>query len=896
MSNQNRIWVLMSRKLAGEATEKELDELQELLQQHPEFLADYELLGTIWQQPEHATKEELEQAFASHQHRMGEMEAFNTRVRQYKTERASWKRLSAKKGLFFSFEHSLTQIVNYIKIARRSISRNLTFSVINIVGLAIGMASAVLILLLVENQISTDQFHKNRDRVYQLFSSRDVNGEIQVWNATPMELAPVLKLNYPEVEQVTRTNWVAAFVLKNGDKQIQTQGLLVDSSFLDVFDFPLVKGNKKAGLNSPRSILITESLSKKLFGKEESMGKVIRIDSTELFTVTGVLKDLPPNTRFRFEYLVPHSYMSDIGWYNASWGSESVTDTYVLLKPGVTEAAANKSFQHIITQHNNNVKTGLFVHPMRKWALYNQFENGKAVDGAIRFVRLFSIIAIFILLIACINYMNLSTARSVKRGREVGIRKVAGAAKGSLIGQFLWESILFSFIAGAIALVLVEVNLGWFDRLVFTALYVPYSSPTFWLIAVGFVLFTGIIAGSYPAFYLSAYKPISVLKGTFKAAHALIAPRKILVVLQFTFAITFIICTIVIYRQLVFGMQRDIGYNKNNLAYTYNKGEVDRNYALIKRDLLNSGAVTAVARSSSPITDVWSWEDKLEWKGKDPKKQNWFMKFQTDKDFAKTMQLKMLKGRDIDTETFPHDSMAIVINETAAKIMGFDNPIGEFVKTPDGTMQVVGMVNDFFPESPYINPQPAYIQGPTKQHWFGSMLYRLNEQHSTAANMAKITAIYKKYNPDYPFDNYYADEAFSEKFTGEKIMGTLAALFAGLTIVISCLGLFALSAYMAESRIKEIGIRKVLGASITGITTLLSKDFLKLVIIAFILASPLAWWAMSNWLQQYSYRKPLSWWIFAATGGISIFIALLTVSYQSIKAALANPVKSLRSE
>jgi putative ABC transport system permease protein len=900
MKDQDRLWKLMSRKLAGEASKEELEELQRLLQKYPEDTFAADMISDMWKTVEQEIQPDMEQVFAAHQQRMTEklkQSERHSKLRRQRAQQALWKEISIPKGPLSHIIHTWHLLGNYFKTARRSLSRNLTFSVINITGLAIGIAGAIILLLLVEFQLSVDQFHKKKDRIYLLLGNTKINGEIRTWFSTPMELAPVLKLNYPEVEEVTRINWVSAFILKYEDKRIQTRGMLVDPGFLNIFDFPLLKGNTKKVLNNPHDIVITESLSKKMFGATDPMGKTIKIDSIALFTVTGVLKDIPKNTQFEFEYLVPYSYMKEVGWYNADWGNGSSTETCVLLKPGITEAKANQVFGNVITAHASDVKTIVFVHPMRKWRLWSNFENGKIVGGAIQFVRLFSIIAAFILLIACINYMNLSTARSVKRGKEVGIRKVAGAGKGSLVGQFLWESILYSFIAGIIALILVESSLGWFNKILESSLALPYGSPYFWLTAAGFIVFTGIIAGSYPAFYLSAYKPIRVLKGIFKGSHALVTPRKVLVVVQFTFAITFIICTFVIYKQLAFGRKRDVGFDKTNLVFTYNKGDVQTNYIFIRNELLASGAVTDVTRTNAPVIDSWYYEDKFDWKGKDKNIRQIFTLYQTDKAFTKTVGLKILAGRDIDLDSYPADSTATLVNEAAVKVLGFKNPVGQYIKKPDGKyLQIVGVIKDFISGSPYEPVFPMVVHGPEKKMWFGAVTFRLNTQHSTSANLKTITAVFKKYNPDYPFEYHFVDQSYTERFQGEETMGTLAAVFAGLTIFISCLGLFALATYMAESRIKEIGIRKVLGASVATITTLLSKDFLKLVVISFLIASPLAGWLMYNWLQRYEYRIPLSWWIFAGTGLISILIAVATVGYQSLKAALANPVKSLRSE
>lgn len=901
MTDQNRLWELLSRKLAKEASAEELAELEQLLNNDPGFRLIAEQLTASWHTKEEEATFDIEDAFAAHLQRMpGRLKEANrfAQLRRHRATLGLWSEKTKTRGIVGKLLRGWNLLCNYIKFAHRSLVRNTTFSVINITGLAIGIACTIVLLLLIEFQLSMDQFHKNKDRIYQVYSRVNINGEIDVWPITPMELTPALQASYPQVETVSRGNWVSAFILKYGEQRIQTRGMLVDPGFLQIFSFPFFKGNPQTALTHPHDIVITESLSKKMFGKEEAMGRVIKIDSNALFTVTAVMKDLPKNTRFESEYFVPYSYMKEVGWYNAEWGNGSNTTTYLLMKPGITEARANQLFKNVITDHARDIKTELFVHPLRKWHLWSNFEKGVITGGAIQFVRLFIIIASFILLIACINYMNLTTAQSVKRAKEVGIRKVAGAGKVSLVWQFLWESILYCFLAGIIALCLTEISLGWFNNLLRSSLAIPYTNPLFWLTGIGFILFTGIIAGSYPAFYLSAYKPIRVLKGFFKGTHALVTPRKILVVFQFTFAITFIICTIVIYRQLAVGRHRDIGFDKSNLVFTYNKGDVQRNYIAIKNELLASGAVTAVTRTNAPVIDAWYWEDKYTWKGKNPDIRYSFIKYQSDKDFVQTTGLRIAAGRDLDIDTYPADSSSALINETAIKTLGFANPIGEYIESPQKKqLRIVGIIKDFLPGSPYQPVYPMVVEGPDNNRvWFGAVTFRLNTQFKPSKNIATITSVFKKYNSDYPFEYHFVDQSYTERFEGEEMMGTLAGLFAGLTIFISCLGLFALAAYMAESRIKEMGIRKVLGASVATIATLLSKDFLKLVIISFLIAAPLAGWLMYNWLQQYAYRASLSWWIFAGTGAISVLIALATVGYQALKAARANPVKSLRSE
>jgi len=888
MNNQDDIWRLVSKKIAGEASEKELYELQKLLQKNPDVQYFMEIITDQWKPGVKKNEAEIESVYAWHIERMAKKA-----LQKQKAERITWEKQSKKTGAFYNFFNGGGIFKNYFIVIWRNLFRYKSFSLINISGLAIGMASAILILLLVQNELSFDQFHKKKDRIYLMYSRTVFEGKPDCWPGTPMLLAPVLKTSYPQVEEAARLNGVGPFVLTVGEKHFEALGNMTDPSFLKIFSFPLIKGNIETALSSPRSMVITEKFAKKMFADSNAMGKVIRIDSNAYFMVTGIMKDLPNNTTFNFEYLVPWSYMKEVGWENKSWGNSSIL-TFVLLRPGVTEKIANDRFRDIIKTQASDVNNEIFVHPMAKWRLYSRFENGKIVGGGIENVRLFSIIAGFILLIACINYMNLSTARSVKRGKEVGIRKVVGAGKTSIVMRFLGESIMISFLSGIIGLMIVQLTIKGFNWLTWKDLFIPYTNLYFWLGIIGFVMFTGLIAGSYPAFYLSTYKPISVLKGTFKTAYNLVSIRKILVVLQFSFAITFIICTIIIYRQIDYGSKRDPGYKRDHLAFAYVKGEMNKQYRLIKNELLNSGAAIAVTRSNSPITYIWSGDDSYTWRGSNPKTKTFFSEFHTDNDFLETMGLKLIAGRDINTNIYPTDSTAILLNESAVKVMGFKNPIGQIVKNNQGNWVVVGVIKDFVSNSAFFNIPPMIIQGP--KNWFGAITFRLNSRYSPSANMKKIEAIFKKYNPEYPFLYRFVDEADAEKFEGERRTGIQSALFGGLTILISCLGLFALAAYTAENRIKEIGVRKVLGASVSGIAMLLSKDFLKLVLISFAISSPIAWWVMHSWLENYTYRVNISWWVFVITGLLSMLIAVATVSFQAIKAALSNPVISLRSE
>lgn len=789
-------------------------------------------------------------------------------------------------------------IKNFFKVAFRNLRRNKGFSAINIIGLSIGMAGAVMILLWIQNEVSYERFHEKKDRIYTVWNKAMIDGKLTAWDATPKVLARTLEKDLPEVEQAARVNWSGSPIFSIGDKKFAIRGNIVDSNFLQIFSFPLLEGTPENVLNDPHNIVITEQLAIKLFGKNvDAVGKVIMINHTDNVRVTGVLKDLPNNTAFDFEYLMPWSYLRKKGGDDNSWANTG-TKTYLLLKPNARLASVEPKIKMIQQKYFDNAKEmkwQVFLYPISRWHLYSNFENGyETGSGRITFVRLFGIIAAFILLIACINFMNLSTARSEKRAKEVGIRKVMGAQKFSLITQFIGESILLALIAGAIAMIIVQINLPAFNQLTQKKLFIPFSHLYFWLAAIGFIIFTGLLAGSYPAFFLSSFQPVKVLKGAFKKVNTLIAPRKVLVVLQFTFAITLIICTLIVKQQIDYAKNRQTGYDRNNLVYFYLSDDIEKSYSLLKNDLLQSGVANAVTKASAPLTASWSNGMGQEWEGKDPNNKTDFRKYNEDGGLGKTAGLQFIMGRDIDVGKYPTDSSAVILNEAALKVMNFKNPIGQIIREGGQQWHVVGVIKDFILESPYQQIKPMLIYGPKSS--FSIILAKLNDKNTIATNLQAMETIVKKYDPDYLFLSNFIDEEYAHKFEDENRVGVLAGLFAGLTIFISCLGLFGLATYMAETRIKEIGVRKVLGASVTNVATLLSTDFVKLIVISIVIASPIAWFTMHKWLESYTYRINISWFVFVAAGLLAVVIALITVSFQSIKAAMANPVKSLRAE
>ena len=783
---------------------------------------------------------------------------------------------------------------NYFKIAWRNLRKNKTTSFINLFGLAIGMAGVILIGTWVQNELSFEQFHADNDNLYKVWNRSAGPGEIGTWDVTSGPLGKALEKDFPEVKNTSRIYWSTDRLFNYADKNIKAKGNEVDKPFLSMFTFPLLQGDPNHALDDIHSIVLTENLAKNIFGKEDPLNKIVKLDNKENYKITGVLKNLPNNTEFDFEYLI--SLTPDAGRFygGESWETNTFY-TYVLLQPNTNIGQFNDKIKKEIVRYSPEAQTEIFLHPMSKWHLYSRFENGKVAGGRIEIVHLLMLIGGLILLIACINFMNLSTAQSQKRAKEVGVRKVIGAGKGGLISQFLCESILVAFMAGVLALGIVQLFLPSFNQLIEKSLSINYANPLLSISPLGFLLFTGLLAGSYPAFFLSSFKPVSVLKGSFKGAQNLFNPRKILVVLQFSVAIVLVISTLVIYKQIQFVQNRDNGYNVKNLVEVPIEGDVEKNYDLIKTELINSGAVTAMSKTGFGVTLDASYGAGFNWDGMDKALENLnFSIYRSGGDFIKTMGMKLEIGRDIDFTHYPGDSSSVMINEMAVEKMGMKDPVGKIIRSGDKPLTIVGVFKDFIIGSPYKEVRPMLVRGYDK--WNFNTVLRLNEHNSITKNLNTAQNIFKKYNSAYPFTYQFVDQEYAQKFKDEKQTGSLAGLFAGLTIFISCLGLFGLAAFMAENRSKEIGIRKVLGANVTGIIKLLSREFVLLVTISIGIAVPVGWWAMNKWLEDFTYRINIGWQVFAITGVMAIVIALLAVSFHAVKAAIANPVKSLRAE
>jgi putative ABC transport system permease protein len=784
-------------------------------------------------------------------------------------------------------------IKNYFKIAWRNLFRNRGFSLTNILGLTIGMTCAILILLWVQDERNYDKSQKNYKNIYQVMANRDFNNQVFTDPNMVLPLAQSIENNVPQVIHAVVTTHRHPANLTYGDKILKRDGYLVSEYFFDVFTVNFIKGNAAAAMKDPSSIVLTQSSAKALFGNEDPINKVVKIDNDHDAKVTAIVAELPANTTIRFDYIMPFNYSNEdvkhsmTEWTNSSW------QVYVQTVPGANMTAVQKKINDIKYQHAPNDKkiSTYFTFPMSKWRLYSDFKDGKNTGGMIEYVRMFTIIAIIILLIACVNFMNLSTARSEKRAKEVGIRKTLGSGKNRLIMQFFFESIILAFISFALSILTVYLFLPSFNSLVDKQLTLPITQPGFWLGALVIILFTGIVAGSYPALYLSSFNPVKVLKGTFVAGKNTVLPRHVLIVIQFVISIVLISATIIVYQQIKLIKNRDMGYNPNNLITIPGSPDTQKNYDVIRQQLLQTGMINAVTRTMAPITEIWWKSPSPSWEGKPANMNIIFTGLTVDKDFAKTMGIKMIKGTDF-TGT-PADTSYMLLNKAAVEAMGLKNPVG--MKMHYGTdYTVLGVTENVIQESPFkpVDPMMIYYDPANSD----IISVRLNNGVQPQKALGSIETIFKKYNPAYTFEYQFVDKEFEKKFLNENLISKLSNIFAALAIFICCIGLAGLAAFTIEKRIREIGIRKVLGASIQQLLMLISKEFLKLVLIAFVIAVPLTWWFMYNWLQKYEYRVAISVWMFGIVGFLILSLTLIVISANTMSAAMRNPVKSLRTE
>jgi putative ABC transport system permease protein len=788
---------------------------------------------------------------------------------------------------------------NYLLLSIRHLRKNRGYTAINIAGLSIGMAIALIIGLWIADEASFDHYAPNHSRLAQgmlhlnRFNS-DKKSDFYTGTTIMVPLGKTFHTQYKDLfSRVALSHGAGSPMFNYRDKTVNGGALVAESDLPGMFGFHMLSGSSDA-IKDPSTMIIDQSLATALFGTENPIGKIVKVDNNLDVRVGGVYKDLPKNTSFyKTQAVFPYgnnqnSYYRD----NTSWQDHN-GQLYVELAPNITAEQATARIKDLPTPHEKDYHEEAFVYPLDKAYLYNEWEFHKPAGGRINTVWLFGIIGCFVLLLACINFMNLATARSEKRAKEVGIRKTIGSLRIQLITQFLSESIVLALIALVFALILVQLSLPFFNDLAAKQMSIPWTSPLFIISIVAFTLFTGLLAGSYPAFYLSAFRPVKVLKGKLQTGKLAGLPRQILVVLQFTVSLILIIGTTIVFRQILYTKDRPVGYNRDGLfTVDMNTPDLNTHYEALRTELIQNGLAANVAASNMTPT-AFNNGNGLEWAGKRPDQNTIdFNNVNITSDYGATIGWNIIRGRDMSRD-YPTDSNACILNEKAARTIGFKQPIGQVVKLFGKPYTVVGICANMVNNNPYDTAKEQIFIGGS---YTGVMIVRLNPGNDPHHTLAKMESLFKKYNPSSPFIYKFVDKAYEAKFEAEERVGNLAAVFTGLAIFIRCLGLFGLAAFVAEQRTKEIGVRKVLGATIVGLWGLLSKDFLKLTALSILIAVPVAWYFMDKWLNTYLYHTPLSWWIFATAGIGLITITLLTVSYQSIKAALMNPVKSLRSE
>jgi putative ABC transport system permease protein len=791
---------------------------------------------------------------------------------------------------------------NYLRIAFRSIVNDKSHSFINIAGLSIGMAVALLIGLWIHDELSYDQNFKNYDGIAQVVQNVTNNGEVQTWFNMPYPLAEELRKHYGgDFKQVVMGLSQQKHMLALNEKKMNMEGTFMEAGAPELFGLEMVRGNWN-GLADPSSILLSESAARAFFGDEEAMNKVLKIDDLPVVKVTGVYKDFPRNSSFAgMNFISPWAFL----YNNTNWMKTmqdpwrpNFTLVYVRLNDHADLAQVSARIKDAKLRMVNTAlqkkKPSLFLHPMARWHLRSEFKDGVNVGGAITYVWMFGIIGVFVLLLACINFMNLSTARSEKRAREVGIRKTVGSLRSQLVVQFFVESLLTVLFAFGLSLLLVLLALPYFNDLASKEMSITWGNGFLWLFSLGFILFTALIAGSYPAFYLSSFKPVKVLKGTFKAGRFAAIPRKVLVVIQFTVSVSLIIGTIVVYRQIQFARDRPVGYSREGLiTVETHTTAIHDHYNAVRDELLKTGAVVGLSEAQASPTQMGSSTSGISWPKKDPNLSIDFGVMSISHDYGKTMGWQVKEGRDFSRD-FPSDTAAVIFNEAAVRYMNLQQPVGAVITDDGQPLRVIGVVEDVVAGSPYDAPKPVLYE--LSPNGGNDAILKISPGVSVKEALAKIAPIFKKFDPDEIFQYEFADEEYAKKFGAEERVGWLAGFFALFAILISCLGLFGLVSFVAEQRKKEIGVRKVLGASLLNVWNLLSADFMLLVFVAYLIAIPAAYFFMHGWLQQYHYRSALSWWIFLVAGAGAFFITLVVVSLQAIRAAVSNPIKSLRSE
>ncbi|MEP7323716.1 MAG: ABC transporter permease, partial [Saprospiraceae bacterium] len=783
---------------------------------------------------------------------------------------------------------------NYLKIAWRNITRNKGYSAINISGLAVGLTVAMLIGLWILDELSFDTYHQNYSRIAQVMQNQSYNGVTGTEVTVPPVIAAEIRKTYgSDFKYVLQSSWPEDHIFKIGDKRFTSKGHFIEPEVAEMLSLKMLEGTRD-GLKEPYSVLLSATSAKAYFNDEDPLNKMITLDNKDQLKVTGVYEDLPYNSTFRdISFFIPWQFYliknSFIQKMDDPWsGNFELTFAQIADHADMDKVSAKIKDVKLnkVSGEEAKFKPEIFLHPMSSWHLKGEFKDGKNIGGRIEFVWLFGIIGIFVLLLACINFMNLATARSEQRAKEVGIRKAIGSLRSQLIGQFFSESFVVVACAFVFSMFILTIFLPYFNILADKKISIVWSNPVYWMLGIGFSLFTGFIAGSYPALYLSSFQPVKVLKGTFSAGRFASLPRKVLVVLQFTVSITMVIGTIVVFRQIEFAQNRPVGYNRDGLVMMNLSGGVFRHIEALRNELKNAGVIEELAVSHSPATAVWNSNGGFEWEGMDPNLATDFPNNAVSYEFGKTIGWTVKEGRDF-SRNFSTDSLSFIINESAAKYIGFKDPVGKTIKRENVTYKIIGVVKDLVVQSPYDAIQPSVYHLSNEQE--NIVTIRLSPNRSVKESLSMIETLFKKYSPEVPFSYKFIDDEYSRKFGDEQRIGKLATLFAVLAIFISLLGLFGLASFVASKRTKEIGVRKVIGASVINIWKLLSRDFLVLVLISCLIAGPIAYYSMNSWLQKYTFRTGISWWVFGLTAAGAMLVTLMTVSFQAIKAAIANP-------
>jgi len=792
---------------------------------------------------------------------------------------------------------------NNLKIAWRSITNNKGFSAINIGGLALGMMVAILISLWVYNEVSFNSQYENSERIAQFMQNQTFNGEIETWRGQAMQLEPALRNSHADkFDYIVTCAGTRDYLLSFADKEVTKEGGYFSSDVTELLSLEMIQGTRDA-LKDMTSVILSASTAKALFGTSDPMGRTLKIGKDIEVTVSGVYKDLPKNSSFGYlTFIAPFkllvevaNFESRVGWGN-SWFRVYGQITEGTTMEQVSEAIKKIKYDNIDSEYAQQNKPKIFLHPMDQWYLYNSFENGKNAGGRIEYVWLFGTIGLFILVLACINFMNLSTARSEKRAREVGIRKTLGSMRAQIIGQFYSESLLVTLLGFCTALFLAQLFLPTFNQMAGKEMTLLWQQPLFWVASLVFILLTGLLAGSYPSLYLSSFQPVKVLKGTFRSGKLATLPRKVLVVTQFTVSVSLIIGTLFVFKQIQHAKNRPINYNRDNIVRIpiKSKNAIIPHLAALRTDLLNVNGIEEVVATDSPITASDVTNGGFTWEGKDPNTSNNFTTLRVTYEFGDMVNWELVAGRDFSRD-FATDSSAFVINEAAVKYMGLENPVGTIMRGGKNEHRIVGVVKNMITESPY-EPVRQMLFMLHEKRFHNYINVKLNPKSNIQEALTQAGTVFKKYDPENAFDYHFEEETFARKFRSEERIGKLASFFAVLAIIISCLGLFGLAAYIAEQRTKEIGIRKILGASIINLWQLLSKEFILLVAISCCLAVPFAYYFTNGWLENYTYRTDMSWWVFVVVAIIALAITLITVSLQALRTSLMNPVEAIKND